>query len=414
MNLDRRSFLSLAGLPLLARLPLPSTLPRHRPPKGLVLVWLDGGVSHVDVLDGKPAAPADIRGDGRWIRGASAHGDVWLGDQLVGLAQRLDRCALIRSITHGEGNHDRASQLLLTGQRPSPVLAYPSLGALAALDVAADDPLPPYVAIATVPDGGGNGFLAAHTGPFVVDGLRSVVPAPQPDAAIRQVLVDRLDELDGAPRSADEELRDRLAQRARAMRADARVRELFDPDRAEPVWRDRFGHHSLGRACLQAARLVRGGVATVLVRDVGWDHHRDVRTALTYGFPSKLRQLDEAISALLDQLREQDLGDEILVVVASEFGRTPRLNPDGGRDHWPRAQSVLLAGAGIQAGVVHGSTDARGEEPAAEACTPGELWATMLAARGMALDTVLTTADGRPVRVVPEHAKPIAAVLRRS
>lgn len=428
MTIDRRSFLSLAALPLLSRLALPgaataataATANAAAPPRGprraparMVLVWLDGGVSHVDVFDGKPEAPGDVRGDGRWIHGAGDAGrEVWLSDHLPKLAARFDRCALLRSMTHGEGNHDRASTFVLTGQRPSPVLAYPSLGAVVSLDTAADDPLPPYVALPTMPEAAGAGFLPAHHGPFVVPGDAAAVPAPRGGDAHVRSIVERLDELDGVPRSADEELRDRLARKAAAMRADARVRELFDPACAPAAWRQRFGNHALGRACLQAARLALGGVRTVLVRDTGWDHHQDVRRALTQGFPGKLPQLDDAVAGLLDTLREQGAEDDVLVVVASEFGRTPRLNPDAGRDHWARAQSVLLAGAGIRRGAVVGSTDARGEEPATAACSPGDLWATMLAARGHALDTVFETPAGRPVRIVPDGAAPIAALLR--
>jgi hypothetical protein len=410
MTMDRRRFLSLASLPLLARLPVPAL---RRRPAALIQVWLDGGLSHLDAFDGKPEAPGDVRGDGRWIRGQGpAGGEAWLSDHLPKVAARLGRCALLRSLTHGEGNHDRASQFMLTGHRPSPVLVHPAHGAVLSLDAPEDDPLPAYVAIPSPPDAGGRGFLPPAHGPFVVGAGRAAVPAPHAEDGPRERLVDLLDALDGAPRSPDEAARDHFARKARAMRGDRGVRELFDLDRAAPAFRERFGRHELGQACCLAARLALGGVRTVLVRNQGWDHHRDVRTALTQGFPGKLPQLDDATAALLDVVQERDAQGRILVVVASEFGRNPRLNPDAGRDHWPRAQSVLLAGAGIREGVVHGATDARGEEPANEPCSPADLWATVLAARGADLQAVLTTPDGRPVRVVPEDAAPIAALLR--
>lgn len=377
----------------------------------MILIWLDGGASHLELFDGKPEAPGEVRGDSRWIRGAID--GTWLGDGLPRLAERLSRCALIRSLTHGEGNHDRASAFVLTGRRPSPVLRYPSLGASLA-SLAEPATLPSFVALPSVPEHAGAGFLPRHCGPFVVSAnapgafvAPDLVPAPG-QAAVDE-LTDLLDRLDGAPRSPAEAARDRFVAQARAMGADPAVRALFDTAAEPAAEHERFGRHPLGRACQLATRLCEGGVDTVLVRHTGWDHHRQIRHAMTYGFPGPMTQLDSAISALLD--RQQQRGAELLLCVASEFGRTPRLNPDGGRDHWPRAGFALLAGTGIRAGVVHGSTDARGEEPAADACSPGDLFATLLAARGIAPDTVLRTDTGRPIRLLPEDAAPIAAVL---
>lgn len=408
MTTTRREFLSsMAALPFAARL----SPPVRRRPAAMILVWLDGGMSHLDVFDGKPEAPADVRGDMRWRRLPNG---VCLSEHLPGLADRLDRCALIRSLTHGEGNHDRASHYLLTGYRPSPVLQHPSLGAVAA-ELADAGALPPYVAVPTAPPYGGSGFLAQSRQPFATGGDPNAagfrVPdlEPRADAGAQQQLVDELDRLGGPARSADERAHDDARRRARAMAQDPAVRQLFSLQREPAERRQRYGRHRLGQACLLAARLVAGGVSTVLVRDDGWDHHQGVLAALTFGYPGKLTQLDQALSALLDDLRQLD---DVVVCVASEFGRTPRLNPLGGRDHWPRAQSVLLAGAGIRAGCVFGSTDARGDEPRSEPCSPADLWATLLAARRLPLDSVLHTGSGRPVRLLPPDAAPIAAVLR--
>lgn len=408
----RRSFLaSMAALPFAAQL---QPIAVRRRPKAMILVWLDGGMSHIDVFDGKPEASVDVRGDMRWQRLPSG---ACISEHLPKLGTRLDRCALIRSLTHGEGNHDRASHYLLTGYRPSPVLVYPALGAAIAPLLGDDSPLPHYVAVPTAPAYGHSGFLPRGMGPFETGGDANAagfrVPdlTPRADAAAIDALVDRLDGLD-APRSADERLHDQYSRRARTMAQDPAVRELFDLQREPAERRQRFGRHRLGQACLLAARLCGGGVPTVLVRDDGWDHHRGVLRALTYGFPGKLTQLDDALSALLDHLRDTGKQDDILVAVLSEFGRTPRLNPQAGRDHWPRAQSVLLSGAGIRGGAVVGSTDAKGEEPHSEACSPADLWATLLAARQLPLDQVLHTDTGRPVRLLPPDASPIAAALR--
>ncbi len=414
MTLDRRTFLGgLAALPVLssrwARVPL-------RRPRALILIWLDGGMSHVDTFDCKPEASPDVRGDLAAVK--SSVDGVFVSSHLPGIASRLDRCALLRSVTHGEGNHDRGSHLLLTGHRPSPVLVQPALGAVFGHD--GEGTLPPYVAIPEPDEYGGAGFLPATRGPFAVGG-----DPGRPDFAVRDLAVDgseavparahelreALDRLDGAPRGAAEAERDHFVAMARRLSMDAGAKRWFDLAAEPPELRQRYGRHRLGQSCLLARRLVQGGVRTVLVADRGWDHHLNITNALTFGFPPKLRALDEAVSALLDDLREQQLDDSVLVCVASEFGRTPRLNPQGGRDHWPRAQSVLLHGAGIRPAVV-GRTDARGEEPVERAIAPAEVFATLVAALGLDPELVLRTSDGRPVRLVADEASPVHEVLR--
>ena len=145
----------------------------------------------------------------------------------------------------------------------------------------------------------------------------------------------------------------------------------------------------------------------MLVRDVGWDHHQQIKTGLTYGFPPRLTALDEGLCALLD---DEAVQERVLVCVMSEFGRTPRMNPSGGRDHWPRAQSVLLFGAGLARGVAIGTTDARGEEPKDKPVSAAELHATIFAALGVAMEP-LRTPDGRPVRLVDGDAEPLKEAL---
>lgn len=410
MNLDRRSFLGgLAALPFAARSWAHAPLRRGR---SLILVWLDGGFSHLDTFDCKPEASPEIRGD----LGSMPAGDgAFVSAHLPLLAQRLDRCALLRSVTHGEGNHDRGSHLLLTGHRPSHVLVHPALGAVFGHD--GDGVLPPYVAIPQAVDYARAGFLPGVCGPFEVGG-----DPGRPDFAVRDLTADAggaraqqlraaLDALDGGPRGAAEAQRDAFVGMATRLSEDPAARRWFDLG-AEPAdLRARYGRHRLGQSCLLARRLVQGGVRTVFVNDPGWDHHQQIKTALGYGFPPKLQALDEALSALFDDLRAHELDDSVLVCLASEFGRTPRLNPLGGRDHWPRAQSVLLHGAGIRPGLV-GSTDARGEEPAERPIAPAEVFATLVQALGIDRDLVLRTADGRPVRLVADEAEPVHEVLR--
>jgi uncharacterized protein (DUF1501 family) len=156
---------------------------------------------------------------------------------------------------------------------------------------------------------------------------------------------------------------------------------------------------------------VEGGVGTVAVRYTGWDHHQGIKRALSEGFPPKLPALDTAISALHEDLERRGLLESVLVILASEFGRTPRLNPAGGRDPWSRASSVLLFGAGVMRGAVVGTTDARGEEPAEHPVSPADLYATVLQALGTDPEATLTTPDGRPIRVIDHEATPVREIL---
>jgi len=411
MNLDRRSFLGqLAALPFAA-----SGLAMARPvrPRSLILVWLDGGMSHLDTFDCKPEASPEIRGDLGSRR--SAIDGVFVSEHLPRLAARLDRCALLRSVSHGEGNHDRGSHLWLTGHRPSAVLVHPALGAVHGHEEGAV--LPPYVAIPAAVDYAGAGFLPGTRGPFAVGGdpgqpgflVRDLAPAASRSRALQ--LRAAVDARDGGPRGTHEAERDRFVSMADKLSGDPEARRWFELAAEPAERREEYGRNKLGQSCLLARRLVQGGVRTVVVTDTGWDHHTQIKTALTYGFPPKLVALDGALSALLDDLRRTGLDDSVVVCVASEFGRTPRMNPISGRDHWPRAQSVLLFGAGIRPGVV-GATDARGEEPAERPIAPEDVFATIGAALGIDPELVLHTADGRPVRFVAEGATAVHEVLR--
>ncbi len=418
---SRREVLrGLAALPFAARgWPDLRTAPRRSPARSLILLWLDGGMSHLDTFDAKPEAPAAIRGDLGSIRGVID--GTFVSSHLPQLAARLDRCTLIRSLTHADGNHDRGSHVLLTGYRPSAVLEYPSLGAVAnarlpaALGPAAA--LPRYVTIPEPPQYGGAGFLPGRHAPFATGGdprradFRVRDLTPPADAATTAELAALLDRLDGAPRSADEEARDAAVARVHQLAADPEARAPFELHRESAEIRARYGRNTLGQSLLLARRLAAAGVGVTVVRDRGWDHHQNIARAMTYGFPPKLEALDQGMAALLDDLRDQGLDERVTVCVASEFGRTPRLNPAGGRDHWPRAQSVLLAGAGIASGSVVGTTDARGEEPAEDPVSPADLYATLCEVLGVPTDEPLHTDDGRPVPVVARGGRVIAGAL---
>ena len=302
--IDRRNFLgSLALLPFLMR--ALANAPRRRP-RALILVWLDGGMSHLDSFDCKPEASPEIRGD---LASKRANVDgVFVSAHLPGVAARLDRCALLRSVTHGEGNHDRGSHLLLTGHRPSPVLVHPALGAVFGHDEGAV--LPPYVAIPRAVDYAGPGScrVAAavrgrRSGPR---GLRGARPRRRSRALRERArAAQALDALDGAPRrrSATRPFRRDCEAAVRGPRGAVCVRPRGRAGRRAAALRTA----PPGQSCLLARQLSPQECARCCQRH-GLGPPHGIKTALTTAF-HKTPGADEALSALLDDLRERQLDD---------------------------------------------------------------------------------------------------------
>lgn len=414
--LSRRRFLGAAAASPWLTGGLEQVAHLARGPQGsnrsLLVVWLDGGMSHVDTFDGKPEAPSSIRGDLRSVE-SNVEG-VFVSENLPGLKTRMDRVALLRGLAHGDGNHDRGSHLWWTGHRPSPVLTHASLGASVARATRGDDPMPRFVALPSPPQYAGAGYLPAQFGPLILPADPRTAPTTLPGLNGKggdEDLVGLLDGLDGAPRSRSEKARDAVQAQARRLRSDPGLREHFSLRGVPEKERERYGRHRLGQSVLLAKRLCAAGSRVVVVNDRGWDHHQGIARALTFGYPPKLQALDESLSALLDDLRDSELGERVTVLVASEFGRTPRINPAGGRDHWPRAQCALLAGAGVKQGIAVGRTDPNGEEPIERETSPSEVFATLCSLLELQPGTLHETPDGRPVPLIPRGVEPIAEVL---
>lgn len=363
--------------------------------KSCVLVWLDGGPSHLETFDLKPEAPAEIRGA---FRPAKTPLDgVRICEHLPRTAALLDRTTLIRSLTSPEGNHDRASHYLLTGRRPSPALVYPSMGSVVAQQ-APPSLLPAYLSVPTAPAYGGEGFLPVIFAPFSGTPPPPLVPAARVER--RRSMLATLDRL------ADLEVPG-YAEQAFALTTSKEARAAFDLSKETPAAQARYGMSKLGQGCLLARRLVEAGARFVTVNDEGWDTHDDQfrRLAGTFHqgkmiYRGKLPDLDLGLSALLEDLEQRGLLESTLVVVMGEFGRTPKLNSKGGRDHWPRASSVLLAGGGVKRGAVVGATDAHGELPAERPVLPEDLLATIYRLLGIDPAIELQAPGGRPIRIL--------------
>ena len=391
--------------------------------RNCILVWLAGGASHIDTFDPKPDAPADVRGEFRPID--TAVPGVQVSEVLPELAKILDRVTLVRSMTSPEADHDRASHHLLTGYRPSPAQVYPGYGsAVAKWREASRGLLPPHVAIPDAPIFSSSGYLTPAYDPFAVGGdpnleaFRVSNLAPPDKVTLerlmrRRAMVRSLDEFsrDVTPTTLTRS-RDQFADQAYALMTSDAAQAAFRLSDESPELRERYGRNTFGQSCLLARRLVEAGVSFVTVNDrgpgpLGWDTHQQ-------NFPTIKDQLapalDRGLAALIVDLADRGLLDDTLVVMMGEFGRTPKINASAGRDHHGRANSVLLAGAGIPAGLVLGKTDAKGDSPVERPVTPADLAHVLYTKLGIDPEHKFLAPDGRPIRLV-EGAAPPAQLL---
>ena len=433
--LGRRDFLRLGALvpfgmssPGLANRSARAESPgwRKGSARSCILIWLDGGPSHLDTFDLKPEAPVEVRGPFRSM--ATSVPGIQICELLPRTAQQMRHLAIVRSMTSPLGEHNLGAHYLLTGYKPTPVLEYPSYGAIVAHLREMRGALPKNIALPHFSVGGGGtngyGYLPPTTAPFAVGSD----PA-RPDFRVADLVFypgvgrERVDrrrqfvqaleqfqrELDGQDPAVLEQARiDPEFEQAYQLSTSAEAKRAFDLKEEPDAVRQRYGARSVGQCCLLARRLVERGVPFVTVNHSGWDTHLNAYTQLKEGYTGAqvpvglIPSLDQGLSALLMDLEQRGLLDETLVVVMGEFGRTPKLNTGGGRDHWPRVFSVALAGGGVAGGQVIGRSDAVGESPADRPVTPADLAATIYTLLGIDPTQKLHTADGRPVAVSAE------------
>jgi hypothetical protein len=380
-----------------------------------IMVWLDGGPPTIDLWDLKPEAPAGIRGEFRPID--TAVPGIRIGEGLPRMARVMDRCTVVRSLHHNLGAHEPGTVLVATGNRPTPTLTYPAFGSLASRLLPPVRGVPAYVALNHLRNNAGlAGYLGPAHNPLTVprtgsagDRPSATLPRgitlppgfPLPELESHYQLLQRLDDRFGAAdRSSD--LVDGLGvfqRQALDILRSPRTRDAFDLGRESRGVRERFGLDPFGQAALTARRLVEAGVRFVTVGLGGWDLHADIFSPLRN---SLLPRLDRTLSALIGDLDERGLLDGTVVYCVGEFGRTPRINFNVGRDHWPQAMSVLLAGGGFRRGHVHGRTDAQGLAPADEPCVPDDIAATIFHCLGFEPRTELATPTGRAVQLFRE------------
>ena len=375
--------------------------------KSVIHIWLPGGWAQQETFDPKPLAPGEYRGDMKPIDTSIV--GVQFNELLAKTAQIADKITVVRSMTHGEAAHERGTHNMFTGYRPSPALTFPSFGSVVSHEYGPRADLPPYVSIPNLPaPDAGAGYLGSAYGPFAIgsdpaDGNFTVRDLALPNGvdanrfANRQRLRDAVgrhfQRLEGSENLA---AMDSFYQRAYALVSSQEARSAFDIKAEPDAIRDDYGRNAAGQRMLLARRLVEAGVRFVTLSYGGWDMHQKIGDNMRKTLPA----FDQAYAALIRDLDQRGLLSSTLVMVSSEFGRTPRINNDAGRDHWPKVFSVLLAGGGIKAGAVYGSSDAIAAEPQDNPLTVEDLATTVYHCLGIVADKELMAPGNRPVEIV--------------
>jgi len=387
--------------------------------KNVIMIWLAGGPSTIDMWDLKPDAGDKIRGEFKPID-TSASG-IQIGERLPQTAKVMDQCTLVRSLHHSIPSHGPGTVYMHTGNKPTPALKYPSLGSLASKMLECPTGMPPYVAFDGGRDGAtGAGYLGPAYNPFEVEGnagngqlrvrgisLPSGVSLDQLEDRNRllQSFDRRLSKLDDAAELVSG--LDQFQQRAMDILRSTRTREAFDLNKEPGKLRDRYGRDNFGQGVLAARRLVEAGVRFVTISSGGWDTHGNNFKSLR---ENRLPPVDRSLSALIEDLRNRGQLDETIVYCVGEFARTPKINDKSGRDHWAHSMAVLLAGGGFPKGFAYGSTDKEGMEPSEKACTPDDISATIVQALGVNPRRELNTSSARPIALFRE-GKVLSSIL---
>jgi hypothetical protein len=430
-GMPRRDFLQLGiggalgiGLTSLLRLQAHASVPAGAGKPGAksgsrincIMIWLDGGPSHYETFDPKPDAPSDIRGSFGTIP-TSVPG-VHFSEVIPHLAKVADKVTVVRSICHKDPNHGGGNHYMMTGAKtPVPVACgafvtfHPSFGSVVSHHRGLTNGIPAYMSVPRASRSAGPNFLGGKHAPFVINGnpneksfqVRDVVlptEISEGRAASRRELRASLDRMLRYTDKLAEDPAvtfDQYYQQGIDMVVSPQAQAAFDIHREDEKVREAYGRNDFGQRLLMARRLVEVGVSWMTVYSGGWDHHTKLFDAYK---GEQVKKMDQGVAALIDDLDTRGLLDTTMVVLLGEFGRTPKVNKDGGRDHWPHAMSVLMAGAGIPRGQIVGATDAKGYHASENVYRPEDFAASLYTKMGIDHTQVMHTNTGRPIQLV--------------
>lgn len=364
--------------------------------KSCILLWMGGGPSSIDTWDPKPGSS-----NGGEFNPISTTGEGQICEHLPKLAEQMKHLSIIRSMSTREADHSRGAYYMHTGYVPRPNIEHPSYGSVIAHELAYQRPelqIPPFVSV------GGNslgaGFLGMSWAPFVVDNSGRVKNL---DLQIeRRRMRQRLQMLSLIEKNFISQGRGqapidhaKILEETRSLLTTKQM-DAFKYEQESEAVRERYGDTGFGRGCLMARRLVEVGVPFVEVTLGGWDNHQNIFTTLR---DDKLPTLDQAMSALVEDLAQRGMLEDTAIVWMGEFGRTPRINGNAGRDHWARSWSVVVGGAGFEGGRVIGSTNEDGTQVVGETYTSQDLMASVCKSLDINLETTFTSRNGRPMKI---------------
>lgn len=376
--------------------------------KSLIHIYLPGGMAHQETWDPKPYAPSEYRGPYKAIN-TNVDG-LQFSENFKHLAKVADKMTVIRSMTHGEAAHERGTHNMFTGYRPSPAINFPSFGSVISHEFGSRKNLPPYVCVPNVPNEyAGTGYLSSMYGPFAVGSdpasdkafkVRDLtLPGGVDNARFerRRTMLEAVDSHFRNMEQADSiDAMDSFYEKAYSLIGSAEARDAFDMTKEDEKTKERYGKNQAGMRMLLSRRLVEAGVRLVTMTYGSWDHHDKIKDNIARQVPS----FDQALATLLTDLDERGLLDSTIVMVSSEFGRTPKINKTDGRDHWPRVFSTMLAGGGIKRGYVYGSSDSLASEPDQNPVDVQSFAKTVYAQLGINADKELIAPGPRPMEIV--------------
>jgi hypothetical protein len=412
LTIDRRGFLKFAGVSWLTpvgQLLADQAERTRQPAQSIILLWLDGGPSQLETFDPHP----DTRIAGGTKAIATSVPGIQLAQGYEHLAEQMGSVALVRSMVSKEGDHERGTYLIKTGYRPDPTVEHPSIGAICCheLPVGRTD-IPRHISILTEQRPSRGGFLGGEFDAFQVGDpkgtlpdVTSPVPSPRELARVQDLDVVERAFARGRRGRVETTLHRETLARARVMMSSEQLK-AFDVSQESTGVLAEYGDTPFGRGCLAARRLIEVGVRCVEVTLGGWDTHVNNHEI----HKARAKVLDPAFAALLRDLSRRRLLDRTVVLCCGEFGRTPKVNPLGGRDHWPGGFSLAMAGGGIRGGLAIGQTDPEGVKDPVRPTTIEDVHATVLTALGLNPAKENTApATGRPIKL--SAGRPIRELL---
>lgn len=415
--LNRRNFLHVGAIGALGltldqymRLQAANPAPAKKAKaQACIHIFLPGGAAHQESWDPKPNAPVEYRGQMGMAK-TKLEGE-YFNECLTKTAALADMITVCRAMTHGEAAHERGTHNMFTGYRPSPAIKFPSIGSVVSHELGVRNNLPPYVAVPSQPaQDAGSGYLSSSYAPFSLgsdpaNGGFRVQDLALPSNVTTDRFANRKNMLDavnahfaGKEKSDNLEAMDTFYQRAYGLISSEKAREAFDINKEDAKLRDLYGRNAAGQRMLMARRLVESGVRFVTLTYGGWDLHGGI----AQGTKNQLPQFDQAFATLITDLKNRGLFDSTLIMISSEFGRTPKINATAGRDHWPKVFSVVLAGGGIKKGFIYGKSDATASEPDEDGLTVEDLAHTVYHCLGIDATKKLMSPGDRPIDIVRE------------